>query len=1665
MVARVIKLKGKGVGGLIRWAARADAGERFEVSAERAPSLAPDFVSGGEESLNYLSREGIPLEWSGTGAQHLGLIGAASAPTAARVLQHGIGPQGQALQTGQEADHAQERVRAYGVVWSAPKTVSLLLASPDLAVRESVQIALRIAADAYLATLESQLTVRRGKAGIRSEKIAGLIAVRALHQTTSAGDPHLHCHWIVAASAASSSDGAYRALDGRMLFQAQKLAEARANRVLREVLQDRLDITAWTLEEAGSAPFFEIIALEEAVETFSQARSHMQAIATELGVPFALRSRKMDARLWREHRERKAEVAEALEHKMDESLHQNADAAVFIRESWAAVLESAGAGDALRALCVRPEKASSPIDTPEAASFAVLEEDRAALMAALEPMRPAPEDLARAEACRTRNPGGRTALEVRRNAVRAATGRVIHIQAAIGIGSAKARLAEVAEQERAIDAEIAAFDQAQTVLERTQQADHLAARLQEIDAAREQAGSLLRALTETLGPFTPADVVARLTVEGRDITDSQKGAAYLLRYWTRIGAVQWREGMDAEAVCAVLERSGFSTVTADLHQMARTRSLIPDALIQREIALARTAKALSAERRTGFVIPIPKTFTQEQAQAAACLAQGRALSVTVGVAGAGKTFLAQPIVAAAQRQGSQVRVLARNRALAETLREELHSNDAQVFATFDPERDKDQKTLLIVDEAGLADQADLQAILTAVAHNSRWQAWLIGDRAQAQPIDRLGSFAVVEQAVVPGALSRLDTSYRCAAWSAEHAALRALQNTPHPAPAVEELVARLHQAGRLITVDPEQPEVRPAHLAEWVEQYRAQGEDVLAITRDNASAAALAEYLQAHRGIAIDPRTELRFEQKAGVGDQVRTRRNDRRLGVRNGDLWTVRAVDIAGTITLQSVKNPHRSVRLPKDYTQDALELAYAATADAAQGITVDRAVVDTTGMGRSLLYSAATRSRQAPVLLVAADPAESPEKALSAVLLRDDVVHTMRELLGPQRQALLAQSRILQESSGRIDALQAIALQTNTRRRAGWSLARGTGQWTYPDAAYLQPELAQWQRTQDRFERRVAAAQALESSHPTTRITPNQKARILSVALQSVGIWGEQHRPDIQVRWEQRVAERRARAEAARRAAEQRRLKREQKLTGYRTGIENLIRHYEQVQMPDDPETEKRRWQAVGYEQIDAEREPFWRKHEHPHGAMAYHPETFALHAEQKRLEAVYAPLAERRATVERLQEKTYAVMWTWAHADTRRPWPEMPQQWQAEKEAAQTAGVPGEVITRVLETVRERVNQALRREHVRQEQAASHPAPATIPPQRLAQMTLILTGALMERAQEHRAQIREQWKARRERAIAACRQGIGDAIARVEQAGSVDSDSLDALWEQAGWVWAEGQWTHPYKDALTHDLDRLNTAYDALEVRWKAAQREREELDRQRQAIAADIAHITNAGIVDPETFVRLLEHRGCQRDAQGHWSHERQDALADDLDRLIAAYAQMQTRYGLLAEVIQTAYMYALPIERYNRGLGPREDSPRLRWDHDEAMDKAEKAGIPMDAIRRAAQAGKDRATTDAAAELKVREDEKVQRVVQAVRDLTEDIRQSGGWRNSLHWEKAETAGFKQVSMDGQLKIKHPLYDTEPSVKQAVDQFWTTVWEYDRQRRPAPTPTPRPRGPGR
>jgi len=98
-------------------------------------------------------------------------------------------------------------VAGYDLVFSPPKSVSLLHALGDERVHHAVNQAHLAAWQAALSYLEEQACVtRRGKNGVIRERGVGFVAAAYQHRTSRAPDLHLHTHVIVANMTRSPDD-------------------------------------------------------------------------------------------------------------------------------------------------------------------------------------------------------------------------------------------------------------------------------------------------------------------------------------------------------------------------------------------------------------------------------------------------------------------------------------------------------------------------------------------------------------------------------------------------------------------------------------------------------------------------------------------------------------------------------------------------------------------------------------------------------------------------------------------------------------------------------------------------------------------------------------------------------------------------------------------------------------------------------------------------------------------------------------------------------------------------------------------------------------------------------------------------------------------------------------------------------------------------------------------------------------------------------------------------------------------------------------------------------------------------------------------------------------------------------------------------------------------
>ena len=448
---------------------------------------------------------------------------------------------------------------------------------------------------------------------------------------------------------------------------------------------------------------------------------------------------------------------------------------------------------------------------------------------------------------------------------------------------------------------------------------------------------------------------------------------------------------------------------------------------------------------------------------------GARLQLAIAPAGAGKTTAMRALAGAWTDAGGDVIGLAPSAAAAAALREHTGaSTDTLAKLVWSIEHDDlpewaariGPRTLVVIDEAGMADTLSLDAAVAFVVGRGG-SVRLIGDDQQLAAI---GAGGVLRDIEASHGATRLTELMRFAD-PAEGPASLALRDGRPEALGFYLDHGRVH-VGDLATMTEDV-------FTAW-QNDRAAGRDAIMLAPTRELVAELNQRARAHRltqetspaprpapgparsgrgrgaepaGIRDTNREQgavwLADGNEASVGDLIITRSNERRLRisatdwVKNGDRWTVRAVGADGGLSVQHTRTG-RLVTLPAPYVTASTELGYATTVHGAQGVSVDVVHGLATGAeSRQQLYTMLTRGRHANHVYLQVvgdgDPhtvirpetiaPPTPTDLLETVLARDDSPTSASTLL---REAADPAVLLGQATSRYVDALYAAAEDT---------------------------------------------------------------------------------------------------------------------------------------------------------------------------------------------------------------------------------------------------------------------------------------------------------------------------------------------------------------------------------------------------------------------------------------------------------------------------------------------------------------------------------------------------------------------------------------------------------------------------------------------------------------
>lgn len=388
--------------------------------------------------------------------------------------------------------------------------------------------------------------------------------------------------------------------------------------------------------------------------------------------------------------------------------------------------------------------------------------------------------------------------------------------------------------------------------------------------------------------------------------------------------------------------------------------------------------ARAAHRHTTGFDEQGVTLAEDQAVAITQLAtSGRMLDLLVGPAGAGKTTALRSLHRAwtGTHGENSVIGLAPSAAAAEVLGTELGipaENTAKFLHDHENGRwDLAAGQLVLLDEASLAGTLALDRITTHAAEVGA-KVVLIGDWAQLTAIETGGAFGMLTRD--RGDAPEL-TDVRRFRNDWEKTATLQLRHGDAAVLAAYADHDRIH--------DGDSDTILDTAYAAW-RTDKAAGLSTVMIAATPQTVGKLNQRARTdliEAGAVEAGGLSLHDGTTAGVGDEVVTRSNDRRLTtadgrwVKNGDRWAVSGRFDDGSLAIRRLGRNGapfgQGIVLPAEYVHEYVELGYATTVHRAQGATVEtaHAIIDPQTATRELLYVAATRGRDANHLYIPTD------------------------------------------------------------------------------------------------------------------------------------------------------------------------------------------------------------------------------------------------------------------------------------------------------------------------------------------------------------------------------------------------------------------------------------------------------------------------------------------------------------------------------------------------------------------------------------------------------------------------------------------------------------------------------------------------------------------------
>lgn len=492
---------------------------------------------------------------------------------------------------------------------------------------------------------------------------------------------------------------------------------------------------------------------------------------------------------------------------------------------------------------------------------------------------------------------------------------------------------------------------------------------QRLNGARiiENPNDVLKVLTDKSSTFKKRDL-ERYILSHTDGEDQ-----YLEAYNRVLGSIQIQ----------TLDDETNSYTTSDMLQVERelvetvkrSNAISKEPSFNERIAFIGAFKAMekrSADRG--------KVVEPEQKAAFNTLTSNGQIAIVNGAAGTGKSFVLQGVREAYEKAGYSVigtavqgktaldmkndagiesRTLA---SLLSTLRKEELNNKTGEQATFN------NKTVLVIDEAGMVGSQDMREIL-GYAEKNDVKVRMVGDAYQLNAVSAGRAFGKVQETLKPENQTSLNKIVR---QNDDKHLEASIAMSKHD---IKTGIAIHTDLGNVKAYDT-QDEARLRVVTEWANSpkftppdengnTRARTSIMLAYTRNdvnlmNDAARVIKRDAGALKGDDFTVQTEF-GKRNFAIGDEVVFNKPNRDIGVLNGTRGQIEGVqfDKNGSATSLEVRSDGKPLKVDlADYNN--INHGYASTIHKAQGVTVDDAyVLASPNMNANLTYVANTRHR----------------------------------------------------------------------------------------------------------------------------------------------------------------------------------------------------------------------------------------------------------------------------------------------------------------------------------------------------------------------------------------------------------------------------------------------------------------------------------------------------------------------------------------------------------------------------------------------------------------------------------------------------------------------------------------------------------------------------------